>query len=150
MHHAIGNAYNERATIWFERHRSRKSRTQVIPDYGCMGNPFFPPSPSSPERRGPVAKCLICVDCVSHTWAGEIYYVQSSDSQRHYWPTNQSPDKMAIFISFDLLHSASNIPIECEPRTLSNNEYYKSSLSRGFSDCAYASPNPAAPPDAPP
>lgn len=70
---------------------------------------------------------LVPADRVSPEYAGEIYYVRPSITQRWYWLSEMTPEEVAVFVSFDSAHADKGSPINCKlkyayPETLKRKE----------------------------
>lgn len=44
---------------------------------------------------------LIAADRVSEQYAGEVYYLRYNQGQQWHWFSNQTPDEIALFLSYD-------------------------------------------------
>ncbi|THZ59804.1 hypothetical protein D6C85_09953 [Aureobasidium pullulans] len=63
-----------------------------------------------PVEDSPLAFCdyksidssdLIAADRVSEQYAGEVYYLRYNQGQQWHWFSNQTPDEIALFLSYD-------------------------------------------------
>lgn len=61
-------------------------------------------------KHAPLAICdpkslvegdLLATDLPSESYVGEIYYLKYNASQRFYWMSNQAPDQLTIFMTWD-------------------------------------------------
>ncbi|KAH8768682.1 hypothetical protein F5882DRAFT_188302 [Hyaloscypha sp. PMI_1271] len=74
--------------------------------------------PLKPVEDSPLAFCdyhsivdsaLVAADRVSPEYCGEVYYLKFEAEQQWYYLSNQQPDEMSVFVSFDS-HPMSGVP----------------------------------------
>lgn len=60
-------------------------------------------------------KDFIATDRPSREYVGEVYYPVYSDDQRWYWLSDQSPEELSVFLSYD---SEPKLGAACKQNTL--------------------------------